>query len=366
MASQMTTSHRRFRQASRGSGPSNEFASGPPTPRAAVRPGFGHSFTRLTLAARAIESASVAPIQQKEADQGEADADSALTLETGFQSAGIQVGAPRRVGTEPGAPVLQAKLNMASGYTEMLNWSGEAQELIETYEKFEKLTDTLKELMVGSGFRNMRRNRLKPLLEFRTALEQTQIPNDATIRRQKTAEIEMKLPIAQTLLNDVHRKRGTTAPREDQEIEGEAENDITLHSHGEHEVASSGEGSDARLSHLIPRGPAEEEADEPAETGRLAKARDLLSVVNIRLVDGDAELTKKGRAGEASAKASGALKANAEDGLQGEGRVEISVVLGKKAEKTIDVVNVKGVSVRTKVEGTVGAATEGSVRRAAA
>ena len=318
-----------------------------------------------------------------------------------------------------GDAVVQRKLNMAAGYTEALNWSSEAQALIAAYDELVGVVEQLEALrprLTGRTFRN-RRTQINGLRTFITNLEAQRIPNDKAVRERHTAEVEARKDTAEQILAAIHARLGTSAPKQDDdEVEGpEAENEVvearTVAEH-EHEVHLAGPAPTPTPTAPTPTAPTpapvsagnstaptvttppsphngtpltppapgnatahaeQESAPHEAEDDGESQVVEAIKSIEVKILDIEKIklLERSGRAGSASGEISGGVKASGAEGLQGELKAEIKVVLGKSGEATsapLDLLAVargSKVQMRTHGEAMVGAkleaAAEGSL-----
>jgi hypothetical protein len=326
-----------------------------------------------------------------------------------------------------GAAPVQRKLNMTAGYTEALNWSSEAQALIKAYDELVEVVEALEALrpqLTGRPWRN-RRTQINGLRTFLTNLERQRIPNDKAVREQHTANIEAQKTRADDMLEQIHARLGTSAPKkDDDELEGpEAENEVvdaTTHEHdflapptptGEAAPAKTAEktptppppvaagnstagnstatptppktptpptpvlagnssAGNSTASATPPKGPAPEHEAAPAE-GEEADGSpvvEAIQAIEVKIFEMDKRKAEaSGRAGSASAELGGGVKASGAEGAQGELKAEIKLMMGKSGEKTSAPLNLlaiahgEKVQMRTKGEAMVGAKLGASV-----
>ena len=251
---------------------------------------------------------------------------------------------------ETAQPVIQRKLKMVHGYTETMNWSSEAQELIEVYESFESLFAQVRDITSPHN------RRMKGLSRFKTAIEASTIPNNAAVRKAKTVEIERQIETAKALYKD---KTGRDAGEEDvDDIEDADASDFGVPDTGllgETNHSGGGEdGSSSPMEGLRPSAAVSDEdaAKEAAEEGAPVKVR-------IKLAEEDLFTKRSGRLGEAEGTRSLGGEMNASS-ASGEASASVSLLMGKKGEKgtSIAATYARG---RVKGEGTIGAKADASI-----
>ncbi len=361
-------------------------------------------------------------------DPYEQHADAVASLVTQGKSAEGLLDQMAGGGSAAASAPVQRKLNMVAGYSEALNWSGEAQALIAAYDMLVELVEGLEELraqMTGRAFRNQRRH-VTDLRAAVTALERQRIPNDRAVREARTAEIEALQLRATNLRATVLGRLGQAVPGEkEDELEApEAEQEV-IDPTIEAEAAPSGTataiepsapsapGNSTAVEPSAPSAPGNSTAVEPSapsapgnatapgngtvveasgptapgngtattaepavepaaeaaaaeqEDGAVVQAVKAIEFTLYQLEGGKAE--KAGRAGSAGAEYSGGVKASGGEGVQGELKAKLKVVLGKSGEQTSDpldllaLANGSKVQVRAKSEQMVGGKLEAGV-----
>ncbi len=277
------------------------------------------------------------------------------------------------------APV-QRKLNMVAGYTEALNWSSEAQELITQYDALVELVEELEGLrpqMVGRTFQK-RRSQINQLRAFLTALERQRIPNDKTVREARTAEVVAKLTHARNVRAGVLTRLGRAASAaQDDELDApDAEHDIVDPTVWETpsgdtptpELPAIGGGNSTATATdnstaLVPYEPPPEAEPEESLASQAVQAVEftIIGLDKRKLFD-----DRNGRLGSATSEVGGGLKASGGDGLQGELKGKLKLVVGKSGEHTsapLDLLALASgpkVQVRAKSEAMVGGKAEAS------
>lgn len=284
----------------------------------------------------------------------EGEADRAGRLAVGAMSGGgsesVEGESPSSGGTvqrkASGQPVVQRKLNMVAGYTEAMNWSGDAQELIEKFEEFEGLLEKCEAAASPSN------KRLKRLKRFKVDIEATEISNKGTARADALAKIEAEIAVAESLYAAVG---GAPLRKEAGDIDDPDGGGYGVPDLPKSETVHVGGGEDGveGVSGLKPDTlqTAEEAEKEAAEEG---------APVKLQLTVLDEELyTKKGRLGEVGSKASMGGELNTQS-AQGSMGVAVSMFVGKKKEKTGTLVQGRYGQGRVKGEGSVGVKGEAS------
>ncbi|HCH61197.1 MAG TPA: hypothetical protein DFR83_00235 [Deltaproteobacteria bacterium] len=232
------------------------------------------------------------------------------------------------------AGAVQHKLNMVAGYTETLNWSGEAVELIETWEQYESVMDALEAPMRGRTSRTKAKKYAK-LLQFKQDMEATEITNDHDIRVEKTAQITFRLGQATKLLSSLPAQPAVNEPSDVNEAETDGLDLPTrLEALGsETTTVASSEGE--RLSDLPAAMGGLQPTTEQTEEEAAREQAEAEAPVKLRLKIMETEgPSRKGRLGEAEAKADAGINFDPSGTGSAELTGEISVLAGKKLETT--------------------------------